>query len=142
MIDGEINKEYLEDLKSKAETDVKLDELEKKIRSFENIEIGEKDVLPLVERLDFDKAPRNSVLVVKVSGKDTEYATKLQLGVFKYIIEPRLQLCKEKNLTVLFMCREDSIELLSETDMNKAGWLKRESSTIIDTLKNDTKSNP
>ena len=81
--------------------------------------------------IDLAGAPNNSVLVIKISTEDHLYANNLQMGIIQRVLEPRREILKEKRLTVLFMARGDDISLLTEEDMDKAGWVKKEPSLII-----------
>ena len=99
--------------------------------------VVEKKPNPLVDGLlewgniDFDAIVPNSVILVKVNSDDPEYSHGFQMGVIKHILEPRFKMLKEKKVTVLFMTDKDSIEILTEADMAKAGWQKIEKSLII-----------
>jgi len=76
--------------------------------------------------LNFEKVAPNSVLVVKIPADNPVYLNRLQRAIVDGVIGPRIDLLKEKKLGVLFMTTQDSIEVLTEEDMNKAGWYRRE----------------
>ncbi len=84
------------------------------------------------ELLKLDEIEPNSVIVIKVSPEDANYATELQLGIIKKIIEPNIELMRRKNLSVIFMSRDDSIELISETEMENAGWIRKSTYNLTD----------
>lgn len=81
--------------------------------------------------IDLANAPQNGVLIVKISTEDHLYANNIQMGIIQRVLEPRKEMLKEKRLTVLFMAKDDDIALLSEEDMAKAGWVKKDKSPII-----------
>ena len=81
--------------------------------------------------IDFDAAPKNSVLVVKISTEDHLYSNNIQMGIIERVLKPRMDILKEKRLTVLFMAANDDISLITEADMLKAGWVKKEPSLIV-----------
>jgi hypothetical protein len=59
------------------------------------------------------------------------YFTRIHAAIVQGILMPRQEILKDKKIGVLFMTTEDSIELLSEEDMNKAGWVKKDKPLII-----------
>lgn len=81
--------------------------------------------------VDLDNVPDRSVLLIKVNVSDPQYAHHFQMGVVKHILEPRFEKLKDKKITVLFMGSEDDISILTEKDMEKSGWIKKEQSRII-----------
>lgn len=81
--------------------------------------------------LDLEAVPKNSVLIVKIGTDDHLYANNLQMGIIERVLNPRVEILREKRLTVLFMAREDDINILTEDEMGKAGWVKKEPSLII-----------
>ncbi len=91
----------------------------------------EKAVEVFSKTLDLAAAPKNAVLIVKIGTDDHLYANNLQMGIIQRVLNPRVEILREKKLTVLFMAREDDIALLTEEDMSKAGWVKKEPSLII-----------
>jgi hypothetical protein len=88
-------------------------------------------ILEWGKTIEFDKVTDNSVLIVKINVEDEEYSRHFQMAVVKHVLEPRFQILKEKKVTVLFMTHRDDISIISENDMNKAGWVKKEQSLII-----------
>jgi len=81
--------------------------------------------------IDLDNVPDKAVLLIKVNVSDPQYAHHFQMGVVKHVLEPRFEKLKDKKVTVLFMGSEDSIDILTEEDMAKSGWEKKEKSRII-----------
>jgi len=88
-------------------------------------------ILEWGKQLDLDNVKPNSVLMIRVNSEEPEYAYKFQMGVVKHVLEPRFELLKAKKVTVLFLSNKDDISILTEEDMLKAGWEKREKSRII-----------
>lgn len=93
----------------------------------------EKAIEVFSKTLDLEAAPKNSVLIVKIGTNDHLYANNLQMGIIQRVLNPRVEILRDKRLTVLFMAREDDITLLTEEDMEKAGWVKKEPNRIITT---------
>ena len=79
--------------------------------------------------IDFDNLVPNSVIVLKIGG-DTGHKMRMHQAFVRFI-NSKGDLFKEKKFTVLFLEPEDSLEVLTEEDMNKAGWQKKEKSLII-----------
>jgi hypothetical protein len=127
MINGEMNKEYVESLINQSKSIKDVENLEDNLKNLKAELDLQKQIKELYQVIDFDKIEKNSVIIVKIGldAKDPSYSANLQLGIIKNVVEPRLQLCKEKNLTILFMAREDSVEVITEEQMKKAGWLKK-----------------
>ena len=88
-------------------------------------------ILEWAKLMDFDAIQPNSVLLVKVNSDDPEYSHGFQMGVIRHILEPRFKMLKEKKVTVLFMTDKDDISILTEADMAKAGWVRKEPGLII-----------
>lgn len=82
--------------------------------------------------IDLNKIESNSVIILKVSPENPDYAVQLQHGFIKNIFEPNIQLLKEKNISVIFMSRDDSLELISEKDMEKSGWIRKPTNNLTD----------
>lgn len=88
-------------------------------------------ILEWGNQLSFDDLKTNSVLLVKVNADDPQYSHGFQMGVIRHVLEPRAKLLKEKKVTVLFMSDKDDLSILSEDEMNQAGWEKKNKSLII-----------
>ena len=91
----------------------------------------EVEVTNAAKTIDIDGAPKNAVLVVKISTGDHLYASNIQMGIIKRVLEPRMEVLKEKHITVLFMAADDDVSLITEEEMAQAGWVKKEPSLII-----------
>lgn len=81
--------------------------------------------------IDLDNVPDKAVLLIKVNVDDPQYAHHFQMGVVKHVLEPRFEKLKDKKVTVLFLGSQDSIDILTEKDMEKSGWIKKDQSRII-----------
>jgi len=81
--------------------------------------------------IDLDNVPDKAVLLIKVNVDDPQYAHHFQMGVVKHVLEPRFEKLKEKKVTVLFLGSQDDISILTEADMAKSGWEKKDQSRII-----------
>jgi len=92
---------------------------------------AELEAASLAMTIDFENTKPNSVLVIKIPADNPMYHARIHAAIIQGILNPRIEILKEKKLGVLFMTTEDEIELLSEEDMNKAGWVKKDKSSII-----------
>jgi hypothetical protein len=90
-----------------------------------------KSLVEFAKNIDFNNTSERSVVVVKIGTKDPQASYALQMNVIRQILEPRRELLQEKKLTVMFMSSEDDISTISEEDMNKAGWVKKDKPLII-----------
>lgn len=79
--------------------------------------------------IDFDNLAPNSVIVLKIGG-DMGHKMRMHQAFVRFA-QSKSNLFEEKKLTVLFLEPEDSLEVLTEEDMDKAGWQKKEKSLII-----------
>jgi hypothetical protein len=93
------------------------------------------DLVKWGETLDLDSIKPNSVMVIKLAPKTAVAAQRIQQGIVNMILAPRAEKLKDKKLTVLFMAADDSIELIEESEMESAGWQKKNKSVIIDPFK-------
>ena len=80
--------------------------------------------------LNVDDLKQNSVLIVNVDVKSPEHKMALA-PVFAKLFTPFSQKLREKSVTVMLMSLKESIQMISEEDMNNAGWFKKEKSLII-----------
>lgn len=93
---------------------------------------------PLIEELakwgkqiDFDNLPLNAVVLIKLNVNDPLRYTMLQRAIQKQVLEPRIETLKEKRICILFLQSDDDISVMTEEDMNQAGWEKKEKNRII-----------
>jgi hypothetical protein len=82
-------------------------------------------------KLDFDNLPQNSVVLIKLAIDDPFRVQMMQKIITKQVLEPRIQKLKDKRTCILFMQSGDDISVMTEEDMGKAGWEKKEKSLII-----------
>jgi len=81
--------------------------------------------------LDLDSIVPNSVMIVKLAERDPVSAQRIHQSIVSMVLAPRAEKLKEKKLTVLFMATDDDISIISEEDMESAGWQKKDKSLII-----------
>jgi len=81
--------------------------------------------------IDIDNISQNSVMLIKLNVDDPHRIQIMQRVIAKQVLEPRIEKLKEKRVCVLFMQEGDDISVISEEDMQKAGWEKKEKSRII-----------
>lgn len=81
--------------------------------------------------IDFEGLKPDSVIVVKIPPQNPRYHAMMHSAIVRGVLQPRVELLKGKRIGVLFMTTEDSLEVLTEEDMNRAGWVKKEPSRII-----------
>lgn len=84
--------------------------------------------------LDFDNLPYNAVLLIKLNVDDPMRVNMMQRAIAKQVLEPRFEKLKEKRTCILFMQTGDDITVMTEAEMNQAGWEKKEKSRIITSL--------
>lgn len=90
---------------------------------------ADQKILQLDQIYNFDNLAPNSVIVLKIGG-DAGHKFRMHQAFVRYI-QSKGDLFKEKHFTVLFLEPGDSLDVLSEEDMEKAGWQKKEKSLII-----------
>jgi hypothetical protein len=93
---------------------------------------------PLIESLvkwgktiDFDNLPQNAVIIIKLSVQDPLRVQMMQRAIARQVLEPRAEKLKANKACVLFMQSDDDISIMTEQDMNKAGWEKKDKKLII-----------
>ena len=82
-------------------------------------------------KLDVDSIPQNAVIVIKLDVDNPVRANIMAQIITNQVLQPRTEILKEKHVCVLFLGANDSIDILTEAEMNKAGWEKKEPSRII-----------
>lgn len=83
------------------------------------------------DTLDVDSLKDNAVVMIKLDATDPLRANIMSQMIAKQVLEPRIEVLKSKKICILFLGNEDSIDVLTEEDMGKAGWVKKEPSRII-----------
>lgn len=93
------------------------------------------DLVKWGKSIDFDNLKENSVVMIKIGIEDPVYSSKMQHGVIHQVLEPRINILKQKKITVLFTSLDDDISSLSPDDMEKAGWVKKDKPLIISSVR-------
>jgi hypothetical protein len=83
-----------------------------------------------VVTLNIDDIKPNTVLVINVDVDGPEQKMAVA-PAFAKLLAPYIPTLKEKRVTVMLMSVNESINLITEEEMNKAGWEKKEKSRII-----------
>ena len=89
------------------------------------------EILKWGDTFDFDNLPQNAVILIKLDVTDPFRVQMMQRVIAKQVLEPRINKLKEKRACILFMQSGDNISVMTEEEMNKAGWEKKEKSIII-----------
>lgn len=72
----------------------------------------------------------NSILIVKIDVPSPMHKMAVA-PTFAKLLSPYGPKLREKNVTVMLMLATESIDIISEEEMNRAGWEKKEKSLII-----------
>lgn len=95
-------------------------------------------VPPLLENIvkwgntiDFDNLPKNAVVLIKLNVQDPMRVQMMQRAIAKQVLEPRAEKLKANRTCILFMQSDDDISIMTEEDMAKAGWEKKDKKLII-----------
>ena len=89
------------------------------------------DLVKWGDTIDIDNIPQNSVVLIKLNVDDPMRVNIMQRIIAKQVLEPRIEKLKEKRVCILFMSADDDISIMTEADMESAGWEKKEKSRII-----------
>ena len=89
------------------------------------------DELIIDSPICWDEVKTNSVLVIKIDASNPTRFGQFQQSIVKHLLEPRMEMLKEKKLSIVFMGTNDDISVLDEKEMNKLGWFKKEKNLII-----------
>ena len=123
--------QMIQDVVMEVENDVKAEKGETVVPAERKPNALVDGILEWGNQLNFDDLKNNAVLLVKINSDDPQYSHSFQMGVIRHVLEPRAKLLKEKKVTVLFMSDKDDISILSEEEMQQAGWEKKDKSRII-----------
>jgi hypothetical protein len=85
--------------------------------------------------LDLDSVKPNAVLTIKLSSQNVVHAQQMQKAIISMVLAPRAEKLKDKRLTVLFMAHNDDISLIEESEMEEAGWQKKDPTLIVSPFK-------
>ena len=81
--------------------------------------------------IDIDNIPQNSVVMIKLGVNDPLRYQMMQRAIARQVLEPRIEKLKEKRVCILFMQAGDDISVMTEEEMNRAGWEKKDRNRII-----------
>lgn len=83
-----------------------------------------------VTTVNIDDIKPNSILIITVDVENP--IQKMAVApVFSKLLAPYAAKLREKSVTVMLMTANENINLISEEEMNNAGWEKKEKSLII-----------
>lgn len=83
-----------------------------------------------VTTINIDEIKSNTILVINVD-VDSPVQKMAVAPVFSKLLAPYAAKLREKGVTVMLMSLNENINLISEEEMNKAGWEKKAKSLII-----------
>lgn len=83
-----------------------------------------------VTTINVDDIKPNSVLVINVD-VETPMQKMAVAPVFSKLLAPYAATLREKKVTVMLMTLQENINIVTEEEMNRAGWQKKEKSLII-----------
>lgn len=91
--------------------------------------VEDQKIVEISNVIDFNATAEGSVIVLKVGG-DPLHKMRMHQAFVRFI-NARKELFKQKKFTVLFIEPGEDLSVLSEEDMEKAGWQRKEKSLII-----------
>jgi hypothetical protein len=80
--------------------------------------------------INIDDIKPNSILLIKID-VETPIQKMAVAPAFSKLISPHGPKLREKNVTVMLMTSKETIEVVSEDEMNAAGWERKAKSLII-----------
>lgn len=80
--------------------------------------------------LNVDEMKPNSIVLIKVEAENPVHKMAVA-PLFQKLLSPYGPKLREKNITIMLMTTKESLEIISEAEMNRAGWQKKEKSLII-----------
>lgn len=83
-----------------------------------------------ISTINVDEIKPNTILVINVQ-VDSPVQKMAVAPVFSKLLAPYAAKLREKGVTVMLMSLHENINLISEEEMNNAGWFKKEKSLII-----------
>jgi hypothetical protein len=83
-----------------------------------------------VTQINVDDIKPNTILVINVDVESPLHKMAVA-PVFSKLLAPYAAKLKEKHVTIMLMTLHENINLISEEEMNRAGWEKKEKSLII-----------
>jgi hypothetical protein len=81
-------------------------------------------------KINIEELKDNSVIVIKIApeGMQQRMAATQQIAT---ALKPHRDLIKKKNIAFLIMGTAESLQALTEEDMEDAGWVRKQKSSII-----------
>lgn len=89
------------------------------------------DLVKWGKTMDFDTIPKNAVVLIKLNVQDPMRVQMMQRAVATQVLQPRIEKLKQNSVCVLFMQSDDDISVMTEEEMGKAGWEKKDKKLII-----------
>lgn len=89
------------------------------------------DIVKWGNTLDFDNIPQNAVVLINLDINDPFRVQMMQRIITRQVLQPRIEKLKERHVCILFIQSGDNISVMTEEEMGKAGWVKKEPSRII-----------
>lgn len=83
-----------------------------------------------VSTINIDEIKPNTILCINVA-VDNPVQKMAVAPIFSKLLAPYAPKLREKGVTVMLMSLNESINLISEAEMNAAGWEKKQKSIII-----------
>ena len=83
-----------------------------------------------VTQINIDDIKPNTILIINIAVDGPEQKMAVA-PVFGKLLAPFAKKLKEKGVTVMLMALNENITLISEKEMNAAGWEKKDKSLII-----------
>ncbi len=83
-----------------------------------------------VTQINIDEIKPNTVLIINIAVDGPEQKMAVA-PIFGKLLAPFAKKLKEKGVTVMLMALHENITLVSEKEMNAAGWEKKNKSLII-----------
>ncbi len=89
----------------------------------------EKNINPL-EIVDFDTAPDNGIIILRVK-ENTPEIQEAFARQLRYINDQLSDVMKRKKLIIMLTDKDFSFDMIDEKTMNDIGWFKKEEKRII-----------
>lgn len=80
--------------------------------------------------INVDEIKSNSIVIIKVEAESPTHKMAVA-PMFQKLLSPYGPKLREKNVTIMLMTTKESLEVVSEAEMNRAGWEKKSKSLII-----------
>lgn len=77
-----------------------------------------------LETFCIDDIPKNSFLIIRVDVAGPMEKNLAAKGIIPELMKYKLMF-REKNITLMIMTPKEGLEVLTEEEMNQAGWIKK-----------------